>query len=218
MAQLTITGDDNGAFFTIKKDDTFSIVLKENPTTGFRWKRIDDANIISLESKKFLMPEDPQVGEGGTRQFTFKAKSTGTAQIRLQHWCEWEGDQSIIEHFVVNETDYIVVMDGLGGMHMAGPADNTLRNNFQSAVLDLTYFAGVVNDNGVEVFLGFDGANDFVPVLRDNGNDIGLIMLDGLGGLHFSNLGPELTSIRPIYFGDNPEANIHWAVSILRLD
>ena len=101
MSQITLTEADKGASFTLKKDDIILIQLKENPTTGYRWMLIEDTNIISLESKKIILPEDPKIGEGGIRQFEFKAISSGTEKIHLKHWCEWEGDKSVIELFDV---------------------------------------------------------------------------------------------------------------------
>lgn len=61
MSQLTLTEADKGASYTVKKDDIILISLKENPTTGYRWMLIKDTSIISLESKKFLMPEGPKI-------------------------------------------------------------------------------------------------------------------------------------------------------------
>jgi hypothetical protein len=122
-----------------------------------------------------------------------------------------------IEYFTQGGKDYYVVLDGLGGVHLAGPAQSDLRANWNSKVLtELAYFGAVIgqNENGGDIYVGLDAANDFVPVLK-GADDIGVIMLDGLGGLHYANLGPEYTSVRTPYFGTNPRADLHWVVSLL---
>src|SRR5690606_25286709 len=113
-----------------------------------------------------------------------------------------------IEYFTVDDEEYYIVLDGLGGVHLAGPAQSALRTNFNQNVLtELDYFGAVIgqNENGGDIFAGIDAANDFVPVLLE-GSDIGIIMMDGLGGLHYANLPVEYTSVKVPYFGINPMA------------
>ncbi len=122
-----------------------------------------------------------------------------------------------IEYFTEGGKNYYVVLDGLGGVHLAGPAQSELRTNWNNKVLtELAYFGAVIgqNENGGDIYVGLDAANDFVPVLTTP-NDIGVIMLDGLGGLHFANLGSDYTSARTAYFGANPMANLDWLVSLI---
>lgn len=101
MSQINLTESDNGASFSVKKKDSILLRLEENPTTGYRWKIIEDTDFISFESTKFLMPEDPKVGQGGNRLFVFNAINSGTEIIKLKHWRQWEGDKSIIGRFEV---------------------------------------------------------------------------------------------------------------------
>ena len=72
MTQIILTESDNGASFSVKKNDSILLRLEENPTTGYRWKFVEDTDFISFESTKFLMPEDPEFGQGGNRLFVFK--------------------------------------------------------------------------------------------------------------------------------------------------
>jgi hypothetical protein len=72
----------------------------------------------------------------------------------------------------------------------------------------------VGNVDGHDVYGGLDAANDCVPVLLGR-SDVGVIMLDGLGGLHFANLGPEYTTIHTPYFGRLPRATLDWMVSLI---
>jgi hypothetical protein len=125
-----------------------------------------------------------------------------------------------IEHFTHGGENYCIVLDGLGGVHLAGPAGSVLRTNWNSHVLtELAYFGAVAGRNlgGGDVYVGIDAANDFVLVPLEN-DDVGVIMIDGLGGLHFANLGEDYTSVRTPYFGGNPQATMDWAVSLVPVE
>lgn len=118
-----------------------------------------------------------------------------------------------IEFIPTGSVPYALVLDGLGGIHLAGPASSALRSNFEANVLSqLDYFGAVVaSQDGHDVYAGIDAANDFVPVLLGN-DDLGVMMIDGLGGIHFANLGPEYTSLRPAYF---PQGDFNWIVALV---
>jgi inhibitor of cysteine peptidase len=47
------------------------------------------------------VPTPPRPGRGGTRTFTFIAKSDGTVDLQLKLLRQWEGDSSIRERFEV---------------------------------------------------------------------------------------------------------------------
>ena len=122
-----------------------------------------------------------------------------------------------IEHFTAGGEDYSVTLDGLGGVHLAGP-DGGLRDNWNANVLtELNYFGAVVGqDNGHDVYAGIDAANDFVVILLDGETDIGIIMLDGWGGLHDANLGPAYTMVKTAYL-PNVDQNFHAMISLMML-
>jgi hypothetical protein len=102
-----------------------------------------------------------------------------------------------IEYMNVNGADYYIVADGLGGVHMAGPASSALRTSFNNNVLDgsLAYFAAQVGGD----YVGIDVVNDFIPFVFNSGNDIAIMLLDGLGGIHPSGNLP-FTYEPPAYF------------------
>jgi hypothetical protein len=90
-----------------------------------------------------------------------------------------------IEYMNVNGDDYYIVLDGLGGVHMAGPASSALRTSFETNVLgSLDYFAAIVSGD----YVGLDVVNDFVPFVYSGGTEIGIMTMDGLGGLHPANV------------------------------
>ena len=102
MQEIKLTQANNGESHELHRDDVIVIRLSENPTTGYCWEIEElDNNILALQSSDFFLPEHPQFGEGGERVFAFKAKSAGSAHIRLKYWREWEGNDSIIDVFNV---------------------------------------------------------------------------------------------------------------------
>lgn len=102
VQEIKLTKANNGESYELHRDDVIVIRLTENPTTGYCWEIEElDNNILALQSSDFFLPEDPQIGEGGMRVFIFKAKTAGSAHIRLKYWREWEGNDSIIDVFDV---------------------------------------------------------------------------------------------------------------------
>ena len=90
-------GEDGGKVFTsspvdVSVDDTFTIELEANPSTGYTWELagpLDDKVVVSLGS-------DHQAGEGsgvgvpGQQLFSFKAVGKGSTTIALQYVRPWE--------------------------------------------------------------------------------------------------------------------------------
>jgi len=127
-----------------------------------------------------------------------------------------------IEYMNVNGTDYYMILEGLGGIHVAGGSpDDTLRTNLRNNVLSgqLAYFAAQVGGGD---FVGIDAANDFVPIVYNGGNSIGIMLLDGLGAIHHANL--PFTFNWTVYFpGLNPVPGepynqLDTAVSLMTVD
>jgi hypothetical protein len=83
---------------------------------------------------------------------------------------------------------------------------------------NLSYFGAVIaTEDGHEIYVGLDAANDFV-LISNGADNLGVIMLDGLGGLHRANVPPEYLSppMPPLpYFGNRPDATLDWAVGLI---
>lgn len=105
MPLLTLKEDDRGRAFTVDQDGSIEVRLRANPTTGYVWAldEVDDS-VLAVHGYEFLLPEDPQFGEGGAQVFSFTATAAGVSVIRLKHWREWEGIGSIIDWFEVTIT------------------------------------------------------------------------------------------------------------------
>ena len=102
MKQILMYQGDKNKSVDANLDDTIVITLKENPTTGYRWK-LDhvDEKIISLEESKFSVNSANTIGSGGTRTFIFKTRSSGKTKIQLSLKREWEKKMTGIDRFEV---------------------------------------------------------------------------------------------------------------------
>jgi len=92
-------GDDDGEVFTaspidVDVDDTFTIELESNPSTGYSWELagpLDEAIVTSLGSDHEAADGDA-VGAPGTQELSFRAVGAGTTTIALQYVRPWETD------------------------------------------------------------------------------------------------------------------------------
>ncbi len=101
MSTITLTRADDGRTVEVRAGATIMVRLEENPTTGYRWApELTGDEVVALEASDYV-PPGPAVGGGGERVFTFKAKKSGNATVRLKLGREWEGEGSITQTFTV---------------------------------------------------------------------------------------------------------------------
>ncbi len=102
MSQHTLSLADSGKTIALKRGDTITIQLAENPTTGYRWSEPSLENdSVSLQRSQFVGPQSNAPGAGGQRLLTFKAEKPGKTTLSLKHCRDWEGDRSVIERFTL---------------------------------------------------------------------------------------------------------------------
>ena len=102
MNKILIEQSHNCKTFDADVGDTIAIVLKENPTTGYRWKvDQDDEEIILLTGSEYSKIAKNGIGGGGTRTFIFEARSPGKRKIHLSLKREWEKKLNPIDQFQV---------------------------------------------------------------------------------------------------------------------
>jgi len=94
---VTLSDQDSGRSVDIAKGGTLSVRLQENPTTGYRWA-IESSGGLQLAGDEF-QPGGGAVGAAGSRVFHFRASTSGTNNLRLRLWRDWEGDSSVINRF-----------------------------------------------------------------------------------------------------------------------
>jgi len=102
MSTVTLGAVENGKVVEAVVGDVIVVRLTENPTTGYRWSPESVAGrLLETEDDTFVLDSGPQMGRGGTRQFRFRVKASGTTPINLKHWREWAGEDSVTERYTV---------------------------------------------------------------------------------------------------------------------
>ena len=98
---LSLVETDNDRTVDIRLGETVKITLPENATTGYRWAidRYDEEFIAALATEPHYTAK--AIGSGGEVAFIFQGKKTGTGEIVLKHWRQWEGDTSVIGRFLI---------------------------------------------------------------------------------------------------------------------
>lgn len=102
MSGITLTQADNGKTVDVPQGDAITILLPENPTTGFRWAIAQTNNqVVTIDGDDYTVAAGSGIGGGGTRSLVLKALQPGTVFFQLKLWREWEGDSSIRDRFEV---------------------------------------------------------------------------------------------------------------------
>src|SRR5690349_4206950 len=93
---MTLTENDSGRTFDANAGSTFTVRLKENPTTGYRWA-VESLSGLELLEDNF--ERGTAAGSPGVRVFQFRVPASGSHDLRLHSWREWQGNSSISERF-----------------------------------------------------------------------------------------------------------------------
>lgn len=102
MSQHSLSLADSGQTIAVKRGDTITIQLAENPTTGYRWSEPTLENdSVSLQRSQFVGTQSNAPGAGGQHLITLRAEKPGKTTLSLKYWRDWEGDQSILERFTI---------------------------------------------------------------------------------------------------------------------
>jgi len=86
-------------------DDSFTVTLCSNPTTGFQWAKsaqISDQTVLEQVDHEFIPPEAKDVeGAAGKEVWTFKAFKKGTSSVSMEYSRPWEGGEKEAWTFVL---------------------------------------------------------------------------------------------------------------------
>ena len=79
---------DPTQLITVQAGKTFDIVLPSNPSTGYRWKLVEDldASLIALVGQDYLAQQPVLAGSGGMDVWTFRTINTGETEIKLGYY------------------------------------------------------------------------------------------------------------------------------------
>jgi len=74
--RVNLSEDDSGGTRDLRLGDEVTVILGENPTTGYRWHADIDTTRLQLTDDQYHGAERP-VGAGGTRRLTFAPLNVG---------------------------------------------------------------------------------------------------------------------------------------------
>lgn len=94
---------DNATTRQLVTGQKLRVSLESNPTTGYRWALDGSlpAQLAQVGQPQFTSHSNA-VGSGGTELWTFVAKSSGTAPLRLKYWRSFEPTVPPIATFSLN--------------------------------------------------------------------------------------------------------------------
>lgn len=81
-------------------EDTLTVTLEENPTTGYLWKLvIGTEGILKLQSDTYTPTKtsDQVVGSGGNHSWVFKGVSKGETVLTFKYFRPWEKEDTATE-------------------------------------------------------------------------------------------------------------------------
>ena len=80
----------------------FKVILRENPTTGFRWNPISSGEPeCRLLDNSFNLDEDA-IGSGGSHYWFFQAVKEGSAKIEFVYSRSWEHNKTPARTFTLD--------------------------------------------------------------------------------------------------------------------
>ena len=86
--------NDSGRTVEVFQDDSLTIKLESNPSTGYRWhfEEIDQNCLELIDKSTESLAEGKKIdGAPINRYWVFKARKPGTSSIRMSYYRKWEG-------------------------------------------------------------------------------------------------------------------------------
>ena len=104
--QQVITENDSGKSIALQNGETFSLKLKENPTTGYSWQ-LKLSPGLSVLSENYTQDPAPEgnTGVGGVHLWEIKVVAPGSQQIKGIYRQAWENITGAEETFKLNIND-----------------------------------------------------------------------------------------------------------------
>ena len=86
---MNLTQDDSGRRLTVRVGETVTVVLAENPTTGYRWHPDVDLTKLEQLDDRYDGQAQPR-GAPGFRRLTFRPSQSGPVRLRVVLQRSWE--------------------------------------------------------------------------------------------------------------------------------
>ena len=96
---MELTQDDSGSRRSARVGEELSVVLAENPTTGYRWHSETDATTLQQTGDRYEGPAGPR-GAAGTRRLTFRVLRPGPVHLRVVKRRAWE--ETAVDEFSID--------------------------------------------------------------------------------------------------------------------
>lgn len=87
------------SIYVVKKQAIFTVDLKSNPTTGYRWQMISyDKALLKFMKRKYVSPKTHLIGSGGIESFKFQSLKTPIdTVIKFKYVRPWEKSEGIYQ-------------------------------------------------------------------------------------------------------------------------
>ncbi len=90
-AVVRITERDNGGTLSLRRGDVLTLVLRENPSTGYSWKVISPGTpCLEQDGAPTFKASSRLIGAGGWVTYRFRPLEAGDAVLRLVYLRPWE--------------------------------------------------------------------------------------------------------------------------------
>lgn len=87
------------ADYEVNKNETFEVVLKSNPSTGYSWKWIKEqpSKIVDSISSTYIQDKSQpnMVGVGGNEIWKFKGKEIGVDTLKFEYCRSWDKNSTV---------------------------------------------------------------------------------------------------------------------------
>jgi len=114
--------EESVPFEVTQKDNQFTIILDENPSTGFMWTYdIADDNHVTFVDENYVNSEVEMPGAPGKKEITFAVNKEGISTITFLYKRSWEEGSAeelkilvykISDKLIVEEDKVVHIMDG----------------------------------------------------------------------------------------------------------
>lgn len=97
-----ITAADNGTSISLKNGETFTLQLRENPSTGYSWE-LNVSEGLSVLSDEYIQDEaaEDKVGVPGTHSWIIQAVDQGSQQVNGIYKRSWENTTGTEDNFTL---------------------------------------------------------------------------------------------------------------------
>lgn len=92
---VTVTEKEDNQTFEVQQGEEITLLLKENPTTGFRWQFQMDPDDSFLEDTFQPSREKGLVGAGGMRLIKWQPRQAGKYHLTGSYQRSWEKKEPI---------------------------------------------------------------------------------------------------------------------------